>query len=414
MDTKKEFQARVNPVYTTGKGTAGCLAQAGNRDAAAIVGKMDFSQFSAQKNQVPDIVRKCYAVALEARYEISNEMIRRENKPNLIDLPCGYTPRAFSMAKEGKHYIGFDLPVVSDEIGAIVKELLPAELSPLVEYHGVDATNYDSMRSKLDHVKGEVCIATDGLLGYFNESELSYMCANVKRILHEFGGSWITGDMTNEVIFGATFGTLLKSNPEVLQAFSMNTASQMADVTMKQNSLFSGGTQKAVEYLQDMGFHVEKISYADLMPSLISMTNESEGEKELREAYRSIEMWKMTLSPDAEETKEEVDTENFSAELSLAGGRLTIALAGRLDTITSPELLEKYERITQGKTVSSVVVDAKSLRYISSAGLRVLLMFYKALNNKESFKMVNVNSEVKEILEVTGFDQFLLGEALNE
>ncbi|MBQ6482452.1 MAG: hypothetical protein IJI45_15190 [Anaerolineaceae bacterium] len=44
MDAKKEFQARVNPVYTTGKGTAGCLAQAGNRDAAAIVGKMDLSE----------------------------------------------------------------------------------------------------------------------------------------------------------------------------------------------------------------------------------------------------------------------------------------------------------------------------------------------------------------------------------
>ena len=71
-------------------------------------------------------------------------MIRKGDKPYVIDLPCGYTPRAFSTAREGKHYIDFDLPVVTDDIGAIVKELLPAELSPLVEYHGVDATNYDS------------------------------------------------------------------------------------------------------------------------------------------------------------------------------------------------------------------------------------------------------------------------------
>ena len=408
MDTAKEFQARVNPVYTTGKGTASCLAQAGNKDAAAIVGKMDLSELAAKGNQVPDIIRKGYATALEARYEISNEMIRRENKPYLIDLPCGYTPRAFSTAREGRHYIGFDLPVVSDEIGAIVKELLPAELSPLVEYHGVDATNYESMRSTLDHVKGEVCIATDGLLGYFNESEMSSMCANVKRLLGEFGGSWVTGDMTSEVIFGATFRTLLKSNPELLQAFSMNTASQMADVEMKQNSLFTGGTEKAVEYLQGVGFRVERVSFSDLMPSLISMAGDPEGEKELREAYRNIEMWKMTLSQDAEAMKEEVSTEDFSADLSLVNGELKIVLAGRLDTITSPELLEKYERITQGKTVSSVVIDTENLQYISSAGLRVLLMIYKALNSKENFKLLNVNAEVKEILEVTGFDQFFL------
>ena len=412
METKKEFQARVNPVYTTGKGTAGCLAQAGNRDAAAIMGKMDRSELPSSGKEIPEIIKKGYAIALEARYEISNEMIRKENKPNVIDLPCGYTPRAFSMAREGKHYIGFDLPIVSDEIGTIIEGLLPAELSPLVEYHGVDATNYNSMRSTLDHVEGEVCIVTDGLLAYFNESELSSMCTNVKRILHEFGGSWITGDITNEAIYGATFGVLLKNNPEILHAFTMNTASQMADVTMNQSSLFAGGRQKAEEYLQTAGFRIEKVSYSDLMPSLISMTNNPELEKELREAYRNIEMWKMTLSRGAEQTKEEVDAKGFRAELSLAGEDLTIALTGRLDTITSPELLEKYERITQGKTVSSTVIETKNLLYISSAGLRVLLIIYKALNNRENFKMLNVNADVKEILETTGFDQFLLGETL--
>ena len=50
------------------------------------------------------------------------------------------------------------------------------------------------------------------------------------------------------------------------------------------------------------------------------------------------------------------------------------------------------------------------MAYISSAGLRVLLMMYKALPDKEHFEMTGVNSEVREILETTGFDQFLLKE----
>jgi len=46
--------------------------------------------------------------------------------------------------------------------------------------------------------------------------------------------------------------------------------------------------------------------------------------------------------------------------------------------------------------------------YVSSAGLRVLLMMYKSLEDKSRFKMTGVSKEVREILETTGFDQLLL------
>jgi anti-anti-sigma factor len=48
--------------------------------------------------------------------------------------------------------------------------------------------------------------------------------------------------------------------------------------------------------------------------------------------------------------------------------------------------------------------------YISSAGLRVLLMMYKSLDDKDNFELTGVSDEVREILETTGFDQFLLKE----
>jgi anti-anti-sigma factor len=48
------------------------------------------------------------------------------------------------------------------------------------------------------------------------------------------------------------------------------------------------------------------------------------------------------------------------------------------------------------------------MAYVSSAGLRVLLMMYKSLENKNQFKITGVNDAVREIIETTGFDQFLL------
>ena len=56
----------------------------------------------------------------------------------------------------------------------------------------------------------------------------------------------------------------------------------------------------------------------------------------------------------------------------------------------------------------AIHVDVSRMAYVSSAGLRVLLMMYKSLKDKERFEMTGVCSAVREILETTGFDQFLL------
>ena len=60
----------------------------------------------------------------------------------------------------------------------------------MVQYHGVDATNYFSMRNALKNVQGKICIVTDGLLGFFDDNDLKVVCENIRRLLQEFGGYW--------------------------------------------------------------------------------------------------------------------------------------------------------------------------------------------------------------------------------
>lgn len=403
----KELQARVNPIFTTGKGTITSLAQAGNKDAIAILSKMDISDIQGVAAP-PQIILKAFSIGLEARYEISNRMILKEKKKNIIDLPSGYTPRALFAAREGFNYIGFDLPVVADEIGGIVKDLLPDKYGKTVNYCGVDATNFESMSKALDTIDGEVCIVTDGLLGYFTEPELISVVENMKKILSKHGGCWITGDMTSMAVFPATFSVLFKDDPETVRAFADNTANKMSDASLGHNSLFDGGVEKAEGFLKKHGFSVEKISYADLLPELTSLGGDKEKLKALREAYRGIEMCVLTLDSEGESLVQEVKDKEFEAVLSLKDKDLSISLSGRLDTITAPDLLGKYENIPGKEALSSITVDAKDLQYISSAGLRVMMIMYKGLAGGKNFHMVNVSKDVKEILEVTGFSQFLI------
>ena len=87
------------------------------------------------------------------------------------------------------------------------------------------------------------------------------------------------------------------------------------------------------------------------------------------------------------------------------GNKLTIALEGRLDTTTAPQLDEELKTAMQG--ISSLEFDFSKLEYISSAGLRVLLSAQKTMNKQGSMVIKNVNEEINEIFEVTGFVDIL-------
>ena len=87
------------------------------------------------------------------------------------------------------------------------------------------------------------------------------------------------------------------------------------------------------------------------------------------------------------------------------GNILEIALDGRLDTMTAPELEAELHNSLEG--VDSLVLDFSKLEYISSAGLRVLLSAHKAMAPKGGMKVVHVNEIVREVFDVTGFADIL-------
>ncbi|MBQ3405379.1 MAG: STAS domain-containing protein [Oscillospiraceae bacterium] len=90
---------------------------------------------------------------------------------------------------------------------------------------------------------------------------------------------------------------------------------------------------------------------------------------------------------------------------SMVGNELTLALEGRLDTVTSPQLDEELKSSLDG--VTSLILDFEKLEYISSAGLRVLLSTQKKMNSQGSMKILNTNEVVMQIFEVTGFSDIL-------
>ena len=85
---------------------------------------------------------------------------------------------------------------------------------------------------------------------------------------------------------------------------------------------------------------------------------------------------------------------------------LTVAISGNIDTVTAPQLESQLQENISD--VKELVLDFAAVDYISSAGLRVILMTNQLLEDVDGNIIVkNVNEDVRDVFEMTGFDSLL-------
>ena len=88
------------------------------------------------------------------------------------------------------------------------------------------------------------------------------------------------------------------------------------------------------------------------------------------------------------------------------GSQVTLSIEGRVDTNTSPQLQSKI--LEAFRSAKDVVLDFQKFPYISSAGLRALLIGQKtAASKRASMVLINVSPGVMQVLETVGFADIL-------
>ena len=86
--------------------------------------------------------------------------------------------------------------------------------------------------------------------------------------------------------------------------------------------------------------------------------------------------------------------------------QLTVSIQGSVDTVTAPELDKYLQENLDG--INDLVFDFSAVDYISSAGLRVIMMANQSMEECDgSLTIRNVNEDVMEVFEMTGFDSLL-------
>jgi anti-anti-sigma factor len=124
-------------------------------------------------------------------------------------------------------------------------------------------------------------------------------------------------------------------------------------------------------------------------------------------AARKLVAWR-AVSDESESVSAErsVNAAGSGSTLTMEDDVLSVKLNGRIDSISAPDLLETYEKTAGSASFREVRVDAANLEYISSAGLRVLLLMIKASQEKK-MSIEHANETVREILATTGFENMM-------
>jgi len=406
-ETERISQAKANPVFMTAK-TAICLMETANiPDASAIVRGLGLEKHDPLQNMTdPDVVLG-NALVVETKYRTMCSLIKASGCHVCVDLPCGYTPKALHLSKAGMEFIGLDLPIVVQEIEPIIQSLTTS--SDEISFHGIDATNYDSIRTALQNVTGPLCITTEGMMMYFDAHEAGTVVSNIRAILESHGGLWITPDPEFILQFFYSFRSIFGKASLAKLAASRESAQQQSDVAQLTNPLIVKpddvirSSKTAEDFINSHGMKVKKITLAEHIPSLnIYRQLTQEQIRCFKAAMKDCHYWVITLDEkrqQADNTEQEATP--FEMNYLLENNIFKASIVGRLDSLTAPQLLTAWEKIKTAGIPVGAEIDCAKLSYITSAGIRVFLIIQKALG--KDLTLTNVNPSMEKLFIQKGF-----------
>lgn len=403
--TDEQILKEINPVFLTARSSIYRFALWGDETAKKIVAFLEKDGPKELFRNVPDKItdpaRLVLLSMLEARYRTMGEILNKENPGVLLDIPCGYTMRPIEFAGKGIRYFGADLPATIADMTGAVDAILSESDKKYVHMVSADATNPESVEEALAGVEDEVCITTEGLLSYFTDSEMDAIFETMRLVMKKRGGCWLTPDREFGDYMQIAARVVANGDDEILERFNMYRAeiAKRAQSSLGKNAFMSGTLDESIQYANRKGFHVERINIGRYLPDLKSFEGIRDGlMDELREACINLSVWKLTLEDKSNEERKSV---GFQIDTYTEGDTLVMEVSGRLDTLTAPELVARFGE------AGKVRIDFSGLDYISSAGLRSLMIILKKVG-RENMSVVNLKENVREIFETTGFDELML------
>lgn len=403
---------KANPVFNTAKFTLYMLSRAGIREAAMYLNALGFDESQAAgyglRGEAAEKLLLPLRIIQESRYCFINRMIEEKGYKNIFDLACGFSPRGFRFSKAGFRYVGADLPATVALIESAAAKMTDAESKIPAAYTALDLTDPASVADAAKAFGKGVCITAEGLLMYLDLPETAKFIDSVKTVLKAHGGCFVTPDYCSGGFFRAVLFSMYGPEEGMKLMLELHkTLSAASDSGISTHSSKSTGSDAYMRsFFEERGLIVEPVPFYEDGTQLASLDQlDPETAEKIRTGLHQVMAWVVTLDENAVQDERETAAESGTAEkstLDVDGDVLRVCLAGRVDTISTPDLIRQFEQLAGDHPISSADVDMTNLRYISSAGLRFLLILKNSVLSGRVI-LRNANADVMEILEMTGF-----------
>ena len=200
----------------------------------------------------------------------------------------------------------------------------------------------------------------------------------------------------NETVINSLYG----EDAERMNDLIEHTFGKSSESNIYSNGLTSGNGANTDVFLKEHGFDVRCVPAADLLDGIELPDNN------LKEIYKNINFRIMTSKVRYEHIRSPQRGASMTIETERQEEQTVMRVSGRIDTVTAPEFIKEYQRIKAGTELKKLVIDMGNVIYVSSAGIRALLMIFKELSSSV-FSLANLTPEVSEIFHTTGLSDTL-------
>ena len=272
------------------------LSESGTPEAEAYINKIANGVDSAEYEKVFDLddLTNVNASFAEIRYTASNEYAKRNGYKNVIDLGCGVSPHSVWTSRNKINYVGVDLPAVVNAATQYSKLFLNEDEQKFVSYKVADVTDTKAMLNTAKNLEGKVCIIQEGLAMYLSRSQQKDLLYNVRKILQEHGGVYITVDYNVKDLF-TDIGKSLYNNKKAEELYTRSAGiyEEKGEADFEQ-TLFAK-QKDAIDFIENQGLHVEIVP---LLPknfnlNVYSFLNKKQS-KNLKSLTEKKYLWVMT------------------------------------------------------------------------------------------------------------------------